>query len=138
MKKSDYYNKPLQLLPNYFKKIGAGILIITFIVMLSFKFAHVNFAVYTKEIIKTCTKDLILLSLSFIAFSKDKIEDELTMLIRIKAIVSAFVFCITYFIVGDIISLITREPMDTATSFSFILQALLIYLFTYSTAKFFR
>ena len=72
-----------------------------------------NVLMLDMEIVLTATKSCILASLLLLVISKDKIEDELTSRIRLKAFASSFVFgvvitivapFINYFIFGDFIS----------------------------------
>ena len=132
---NNYFNRPLRLLPNYFKKIGLGVIILTILGGIFYKGSHIVISTEKKDILKHCVKDLFLIGLVFIVFAKDKIEDELTQLIRMKALIAAFIYGITFMICGDIIYMIFQEPMQVYDSFGLYLQTFLMYLIYYNFAK---
>ena len=135
---TNFFSRPLQLLPTYFKKIGLGVIVASIAVSLFFKFLHLTVSPEKKEIIKHGLKDAFLIGLMFIAFAKDKVEDELTQLIRMKAIISAFVYGVTFIICKDIINMIMEEPLEDFESFGLCIQTLFVYLVYYNTAKLMR
>ena len=82
-------NQYLRLLPSYSKKIGITCILVT----VSLCITSVTFSWFERDnilILMELTKVLTLLSLLIITLSKDKIEDELVMLLRLQALVFAF------------------------------------------------
>ncbi len=73
-------------LPNGFKKIGLGILIISFISLFSNKFLA------DSEAIRIFSKYGMLIGFLIISVSKEKIEDELITKIRMQSYTFSFVF----------------------------------------------
>jgi hypothetical protein len=135
-KTNNFFNKPLNLMPNYFKKIGLGLILSTLFFMISTKVVGFHFIPEKKVIIKVFLRDIAILGMFFIAFSKEKDEDELTMQIRLKALASAFVFFIFSQISWDIINLISGEPLEAIKGDVF--QSMIWYFFSYYTIKLLR
>ena len=100
-------NKPNQinLLPNYFKKIGVIIILIAFGVAIVIKTFAVEFIPSHKEFSKIVTLNLFILGVLLVAWAKDKFEDELTMLIRLKAIGFTFISAVSYVICKSLVDL---------------------------------
>jgi hypothetical protein len=132
-KLTDYFNKPLNLLPNYFKKIGLGFILATVVFFISVKILGIHFTAEKKEMMKTILSDAFLLGMVIVAFSKDKDEDELTMLIRMKALGSAVVFVVIFKIVNDIFHLTSQAPNETINGYFF--QMMVWYFFVYYSSK---
>ncbi len=135
-KVTDYFNKPLNLLPNYFKKIGLGFILASVVFVVSVKISGIHLSVEKKEMMKTISRDVVLLGMMFIAFSKEKDEDELTMLIRMKALASAFVYIVIFKIVSDVFGIIDQELIENMNGYFF--QMMIWYFFVYYSAKLLR
>ena len=135
-KVTDYFNKPLNLLPNYFKKIGLGFILASVVFVVSVKISGIHPTAEKKEMMKTISRDVVLLGMMFIAFSKEKDEDELTMLIRMKALASAFVYIVIFKIVSDVFGIIDKELIENMNGYFF--QMMIWYFFIYYSAKLLR
>jgi len=135
-KVTDYFNKPLNLLPNYFKKIGLGFILASVVFVVSLKIFGIHITAEKKEMLKTISRDVVLLGMMFIAFSKEKDEDELTMLIRMKALASAFVYIVIFKIVSDVFGIIDQELIENMNGYFF--QMMMWYFFVYYSAKLLR
>jgi len=134
-KLSDYFNKPLNLLPNYFKKIGLGFILVSVVFVVSVKISGIHLTAENKEMMKTIFWDILIIGMLFIAFSKEKDEDELNMLIRLKALASAFFYIVILKIVNDVFNLIGHEDFNNYNSYFF--QMMVWYFFVYYSAKLF-
>jgi hypothetical protein len=134
-KVTDYFNKPLNLLPNYFKKIGLGFILATVVFLVSVKIFGIHLTAEKKEMMKTILWDILILGMLFIAFSKEKDEDELTMLIRMKALASAFVYVVIFKIVDDVFSLFNQA--STLDMHGYFFQMMIWYFFIYYSSKLF-
>ena len=135
-KVTDYFNKPLNLLPNYFKKIGLGFILASVVFVVSVKISGIHPTAEKKEMMKTISRDVVLLGMMLIAFSKEKDEDELTMLIRMKALASAFVYIVIFKIVSDVFGIIDQELIENMNGYFF--QMMIWYFFVYYSAKLLR
>lgn len=95
------------VLPNYFKKIGIAIFILSFLFVLA-----VGFFTDGNEVIKTVGKNIILISLLMIVLSREKIEDELIEKLRGQAFTFAFIAGVVYAIfqpyINYLVSVIVR------------------------------
>jgi hypothetical protein len=91
----------IKLLPNYFKKIGLSLIIITIISVVIIKVFHFDDLV-NKKILGTIVIDLLTIFCCMIIFSRDKIEDEMTILIRLKEFAGTFIFSVSFFILMNI------------------------------------
>lgn len=83
--------KRFLVLPNYFKKIGLVIFIISLVFVLA-----VGFLTEGNETIKQIGKNITLISLLIIVLSKEKIEDELIEKLRGQAFTLAFITGVIY------------------------------------------
>jgi len=86
-------------LPNAYKKIGLGIVIFGFLTLVVLRFIEGE-----PEILRDLIKKSILVGLLIISISKDKEEDELTISLRHKSYVIAFVFTVIYAIIQPYIT----------------------------------
>ncbi|MDH5412645.1 MAG: hypothetical protein OEW87_00780 [Flavobacteriaceae bacterium] len=89
------------LLPNYFKKVGIGLLILSLITLISRKYLFDD-----GEMLRQIAKKGMLLSLLLITISKEKIEDELIIKLRGQAFAFAFVAGVIYTLIQPIINYI--------------------------------
>lgn len=125
--------KDIKLLPNYFKKIAWGLLALSvlIIVLAKSRVLHIN-----KELIENISENGILLSLLLFALTKDKIEDELTMRIRVSAFAGAFISGVAFFIAYPFVNLIFDGSfMSDVGGFQLLLTMLLFYFGIFSLAK---
>lgn len=79
----------IRLLPNNFKKVAIAIILLCVLVMTA-----VGFELLTvdKEAVKTIVRSTVLISLLILILSRDKVEDELTLRIRLKAFATSFIY----------------------------------------------
>ena len=127
--------KQRYLLPHSVRKIGLSIIILSVIIPVSIKLMGIDIIQSKKEILKLISKDLFILGLFFVAFSRDKIEDELTILIRLRAMSATFAGGILIAITYPIISLLFGDPIEYIEGNKLITFMLFNYLFTYYTIK---
>jgi hypothetical protein len=132
--------KPIGLLPHYFKKIGAALLIIAFLISRG-TFNLLNITVPTDLIIylKTFSQDVFLIGLSFMAAAKDTSEDERSIQIRLKSIVFALLTGIITIIVRPFIDVLFGDPFSTTEPMSaieFIIYILFCYLLNFYLIRF--
>ena len=95
----------LRYLPNYFRKIGFVIIILSFIFWLMPFYHTLNGS------FKILFGDCLIIGLFFIVIAKDKVEDEMSETIRLKAMVYAFSFAVFFFLFQHINSLICGLPI---------------------------
>ena len=122
------------LFPNYFKKIGIGILIVSFFISIILK--KTGLIPIDLDLALLIHHEGLIIGLLIIAFSKDKLEDELTTQIRIHSLVRAFLFVTVYFLVSPIVHFFTKSKTQVFNDSSFILVMILVfYLFMFYRMK---
>ena len=87
------------LLPNYYKKVGISLLILSLITLMTRKYL-----IEDGELIRQIAKKGMLLSLLLITISKEKIEDELIIKLRGQAFAFAFVAGVIYTLIQPLIN----------------------------------
>ena len=112
------------LFPNYFKKIALGLLLGTFVFVI---LKIVNIISIDKKLSLFLVLYTILIAFLFLAFSKDKFEDELIAQIRFRALASALQFGTVYFLFSSISALVfkSKSPNEVLS----ILYLIFIYYF---------
>jgi uncharacterized membrane protein len=118
----------IKLLPNYFKKIGLSLIIITIISVVIIKVFHFDDSV-NKKILGTIVIDLLTIFCCMIIFSRDKIEDEMTILIRLKEFAGTFIFSVSFFILMNIMAIFTDENPKIFSAAQLILTMCFSHLF---------
>jgi hypothetical protein len=102
----DKNHQDLRLLPVHFKKIAFGIFTLSFLL---FVLTISKVILIDEDIVKTISKTGVLISLLLLALTKNKIEDELTSRIRLKAFASSFIFGVAYVSVEPFVSLLFKD-----------------------------
>ena len=116
----------LRLLPIYFKTVALGIMLVTFCFSLLSVFEIITF---DKEVAKTISKSVFLIALLILAISKNKIEDELTLVIRLKAFTASFIFGVLIVIIDPIINLFFEGMLLLDKGVTELLIGMLLYYF---------
>jgi hypothetical protein len=123
------------LLPNHFKKVGLAIMLLAFVPAVIVKVANISIAPAHKEIFRLLTMNAFILGLLFIAWSKDKVEDEMTVAIRLKAMGLSFMWAVLYVIVKPFVDMLFNDPVVDLKSQELVLSMLLGYLLLYYIQK---
>lgn len=120
------------LLPNYFKPIGITVII----------FAAVIFVLQTQTQLLTSDQDfkipvtLLLIGLTLLNFSKEKVEDERIKFIRYRTWAYSFYIIIGYVVFGRILNYFLEDPLEFYNSPTAILIVnLTLNLVYFSTYK---
>ncbi len=129
------YTKEPVLLPGYFKMIGIGIMILAFAVAISFKSMNVALGIEQKELLRELTMNAFILGLLFLVTSRDKVEDELTLLIRLKSMSWTFVWAVFLVIVTPIIDLLFDDAIEPLSGQQVVGSMLCGYLIMYNWQK---
>jgi glucose uptake protein GlcU len=129
------YTKEPVLLPGYFKMIGIGIMILAFAVAISFKSMNIALGIEQKELLRELTMNAFILGLLFLVTSRDKVEDELTLLIRLKSMSWTFVWAVFLVIVTPIIDLLFDDAIEPLSGQQVVGSMLCGYLIMYNWQK---
>jgi hypothetical protein len=116
----------LRLLPRYFSKISFGMILATICFVLLTVSETITF---DKEIAKTISKSLFLISLLIIALTKNKIEDELTIVIRLKALAASFIWGVLVVIIDSLINLISDGSFLSNKGVTELLLSMFLFYF---------
>jgi hypothetical protein len=79
--------------------------------------------------------NVLILGMLLIAWAKDEIEDELTLLIRFRVLGSAFIWAILLVIIKPFIDELFQDAMAEMGSQQLVLSMLFYYLMVYNIQK---
>lgn len=116
----------LRLLPAPFKKVAFGLMTLSILLII---LAASNLLSTNKEIVMTFAKIELLISLLMLALTKNKVEDELTIKLRLKALASSFIFGTVYVIAIPLVNLLLNETYFTDKGATEVIIAMLLYYF---------
>ena len=126
------------LLPAYFKKIGLAVIILSLVPVIIIKSMHIEWTAFKMQLFRVFIFDAFILGLFFIAWSKDKIEDELTFLLRLKAAAWTFAAAVFYVIERSVGDLTVKNSISNLTGQDVIIMMLSVYLVVYYYQKLHR
>lgn len=95
--------KHLKLLPRSFRKVAFGVMILSGLLVL---LSILKVLTIEKEIVASVAKSVFLIALLVLLITRDKIEDELTMSIRLKAFAASFIYGVIFVIMEPFINLL--------------------------------
>ncbi|MBN2610074.1 MAG: hypothetical protein JXB00_00810 [Bacteroidales bacterium] len=113
-------------LPNYFKRIGLALAIISVLGFIGGMIFEQAITI-DKEAIATITLDGVILGLLIISLSKTRIEDEMIMHLRLNAFAKAFIFGTAYLFSVSLMSLIMHNDVPI-TPHSLIIVELIMFI----------
>jgi hypothetical protein len=119
--------KKLVLLPVYFKKIGFVVIILAFVPAITVKSMNFELMQSQKELLRILTFNAFLLGLLFVVWSKDRVEDEMTFSIRLKAMSWTFAWVVLYVIISPFIDLLFKYPIGTLTGQQVVMSMLFVW-----------
>ncbi|MDO6739415.1 hypothetical protein [Wenyingzhuangia sp. 2_MG-2023] len=122
----DQIQKELNLLPENFKKIAFLIMLLTvlFISLSIFKVIEID-----NRLVKKIAGSTFLLSLLILSITRNKIEDELTLKIRVKAYAASFIYGVSVTIVFPLINLILKGSFESKKGVHELLISMFIFYF---------
>ena len=123
------------LLPKYFKKIGLVVMILVFVPAVVVKSLNIEMVQSQKELFRVFTLNAFILGLLIVAWSKDKVEDEMTVAIRLKAMAWTFSWAVLYVIIKPIVDLLFKDPIQDLTGQQVVMSMLFVYLIMYYIQK---
>ncbi len=127
MKKA--FNSITDLLPNYFKTVGVALIIISICASVIAKLYVTDLTIYQKVIFKNVGIGLIILGLFFVAWAKNKVEDEMSFQIRLQSASNAFSFAIFYTILMPFSSLVLNDG-ELLSGQELVMSMLVLHLIT--------
>ncbi len=134
MEKQIHHQPQIRLLPHSFKLIGRGVILLGLIIIsITYK---VDLGKYNSIRAKVLL-DVIILGFLLFTFAKEKIEDELLMLIRLQSAAYALIFSVLFTVMLPlIIFMIDNRDVDVP-DLAIILLSLLAYhsIFTFKKLR---
>ena len=123
------------LLPVYFKKVGLAVMILAFVPAIIVKSMNFELMQSQKELFRVLTLNAFILGLLFVAWSRDTVEDEMTVSIRLKSMSWTFTWAVLYVIITPLIDLLFKDPIDDLTGQQVVMSMLFVYLIMYYLQK---
>jgi hypothetical protein len=127
--------KKYTLLPVYFKKIGIVVILLSFLPLIIVKTFDIELIKSQKELFKTLTLNILILGLVFIAWSRDKIEDEMTMSIRLSSMAWTFLWAVLLVVIKPLFDFLFYGTSSEFTAQPLVIMMLFYYLFVYYQKK---
>ena len=118
----------LRLLPSYYKKAGLIIILLPFIITLLIKLLNAAFLHSHKEIILIIVPSICILGLLIIALARDKFEDEMTILLRLKAMAFTFIAAVIYVITEPLLDWLWGDAVNLLSSRHLVVTMLISYI----------
>jgi hypothetical protein len=135
---NEKFNKQPKLLGVKFKKIGIGVILLSILPGLIIKTMHIVLMQSQRELFKSLSYSGFLIGLLFIVLSRDKEEDELTIYLRLTAMLDMFVFAVIYVIIKPLIVLMFQTTFIDIAGQQLVTLMLVGYLVSYYLKKYNR
>jgi len=135
---SKFKKNDLHFLPNFYKKIGLIIMVLPFAIIISIKLFNPAFLHSHKESILTYLPNICILGLLLFALARDKFEDEMTLLLRLKAIAWTFFVGVFSVITQPLFDRMWGDPIKVLSSQHLIVIMLISYITFFFIMKKFR
>jgi hypothetical protein len=123
------------LLPNYFKLIGLILIIVAFITAIIMKVKSIDVAQAPKALIKSMIVNGFILGLLFIAWARDKTEDERTNTLRLKSMGFVFILTALFVVVDPVTAVLFKTTSGKSSAQGLIISMLAFYLVLYYLQK---
>lgn len=120
------------LFPSYFKFIGLAIIALSFAGAL---LAKPYITVDQKPLAKTITINVIIIGLFFIAWTRNKVEDEMSVHLRFQAMALAFLFGIMFCLFHPVVSSFLNDTDLDISGQQLVMTMLLFFIFTYTIKR---
>jgi hypothetical protein len=132
---NEKFNKQPKLLGVHFKKIGVVVMVLSMVPGLIVKTMHIVVMESQKDLLKSLSYSGFLLGLLFIALSRDKVEDELTIHIRITSMQEMFIFAVIYVMIKPLIVWVLQSPFTDVSGQQLVTLMLVGYLISFYLKK---
>lgn len=96
---------------------------------------HLELLPTQKELFRTLMLSGINLGLLFISLSRDKVEDEMTISIRLKAMAWSFTWAVFYVIIAPFMDLLFKDPIGVLAGQQVVMSMLFVYMIMYYLQK---
>jgi hypothetical protein len=127
-------NEPT-LLPQTFKNIGIIITVLAIAAMIVYKAKPPQFVQANMALAKIYIVNVLILGLVFIAWSRNKVEDEMTIALRFKSMAASFAGGVIYVLTLPLLDILFTDPVAPVQGQQVVLFMLGTYLISYSLQK---
>jgi hypothetical protein len=139
-RKIDILKRPIQqnqtgLLPNKFKKLGWVIVLLAILFALVVGAGVIPLEASIKVSMRHWLLNVLILGMLLIAWAKDTVEDELTILIRFRVLGSAFIWAVLLVIIKPFIDILLQDSISEMGAQQLVLSMLFYYLMVYNIQK---
>lgn len=118
--------KELKLLPGYYKKIGIALFgVVILIIILSIA----DIIVTADELLKNISGSILLIAFLLIALARDKIEDEFTLVLRLRAFTATFIWGVIMTVTDPFINLLFEGEFITEKGAIGMLNTMFVFYF---------
>jgi len=129
-------NKEIILLPAYFKFVGLTIIALAMISPFVIKLFNLTSLTAQKDLYKVFSLNILILGFFMVAWSKDKVETELTNAIRFRALSVSFCFVIFTFLLHPFVDLLFKDPVQDLSAQQIVMNLLFFYIMMFYVLKF--
>ncbi len=123
------------LLPHRFKMAGALLMVLAFVPPAVIGLTDTDLPAGRLELLKLLSRNTFLLGLLFIAWARDRVEDEMTLALRFKSLGMAFYCAVLYVILNPVTVALLGEPIVDVKAHEVIGSMLFFYLILYYVQK---
>lgn len=110
-------------------------MVLAFVPEVIFKTVNIKLTPANKELLKLVTVNGFILGLLFIAWAKDKVEDEMTISIRLRSMGFSFISAVVFVIINPFVEMLFKIPISNLTSQNLVINMLFVYLIMYFFQK---
>jgi hypothetical protein len=131
MERQRHHQPLLRMLPHYFKFIGSGVAVLSFIICLIYKVDFGNYSSIREKVLI----DMINIGCLLICFAKEKIEDELLILTRLKSAAYTLIISVLYIMIYPLYIYIHDGRDFKVSNLAFVMFSLVIYTMIFDYKK---
>lgn len=110
-------------------------MILAFVTAVVVKAMNIEMLQSQKELFRVFTLNAFIVGLLFVAWSRDKVEDEMTIAIRLKSMAFTFSWAVFDVIAKPIVDLLFKDPIQDLTGQQVVMSMLFVYLIIYYVQK---
>jgi len=120
------------LLPSYFKIVGLIVIALSFVAAF---FMKSYITADQKPLAKTITINIIIVGLFLIAWTRDKVEDEMSVHLRFQSMAVSFLFGVMYAVFFPVASYFMDGTNLDISGQQLVMAMLIFFIFTYTFKK---
>ena len=127
--------KQLVLLPATFKFIGLGVAAMAFGVRAYFKMNEAAWSPEMIESVRSLSMSGLILGIFLFAMSKDKVEDEMTLMIRLRAMGASFTWGALTVIIRPIVDIVSGDKAEMINGQTTLMSMLFVFILIHFLLK---